>query len=380
MVAGYISVFCTLYYTDTVYRPVISIADSSLSGHATNVITGVAVGMESTAIPIVTIGMAILGSYYMGESSGLVDDKFDPQGGLFGTAVATMGMLSTAVYMLAMDFFGPIADNAGGIVEMSNQPESVRLVTDELDAVGNTTKAATKGYAVGSAMLAAFLLFSAFQDEVTAIASVSFKTVDVSQPEVLVAGTLGAMMTFLFSAWTIMAVGEVAQKVVTEVRRQLRDCPGILDGQEDPDYKQCVAIVAQHSLRKMLKPGALVLLFPVVVGVIFRFIGDARGDPLLGARAVTAVLIFATVAGVLLSLFLNNAGGAWDNAKKLIETGKNGGKGSEAHEASITGDTVGDPFKDAAGPSLHVVIKLLSTITLVMCPLFVSSVRTGGNE
>lgn len=379
MAAGYITVFCTLYYTDTIYRPVISIADASLSGHATNVITGVAVGMESTAIPIITIGAAILGAYYTGESSGLVDAEGVPHGGLFGTAVATMGMLSTAVYMLAMDFFGPIADNAGGIVEMSNQPERVRNVTDELDAVGNTTKAATKGYAVGSALLAAFLLFSAFQDEVTAISSLPFKTVDASQPEILVAGMLGAMMTYLFSAWTILAVGDVAQKVVTEVRRQLRDCPGILDGEEDPDYKQCVSIVAQHSLRKMLKPGALVLIFPVVVGMIFRFIGDAHGDPLLGARAVTAVLIFATVSGVLLSLFLNNAGGAWDNAKKLIETGKNGGKNSAAHEASITGDTVGDPFKDAAGPSLHVVIKLLSTITLVMCPLFVSPIGGGDN-
>lgn len=371
MVAGLLSVLVTQYYTDTQFRPVRSIADASNTGHATNIIAGLSVGMESTAIPVCVVSAAILSSFWLGKSSGLVTLTGEPTGGLFGTAVATMGMLSTAVYVLAMDFFGPIADNAGGIVEMSNQPVRVREITDMLDAVGNTTKAATKGFAIGSAALACFLLFSAYMDEVHAFSGLPFTSLDITQPEVFVPGLLGAMLVYLFSAFTIKAVGDTAQAVVEEVRRQFRTFPGIMTGDQKPDYKACVSIVTRASLRKMVKPGLLAVSYPMCIGLLFRFLGDLNGDPLLGARAVLSMLIFATVSGILMSLFLNNAGGAWDNAKKLIETGMHGGKGGEAHKAAVTGDTVGDPCKDTAGPSLHVLIKLLATVTLVMCPLFI---------
>jgi H(+)-translocating pyrophosphatase len=384
MVSGYLSVAITTYYTSTEYRPVQDIGRASTSGDATNIIMGVAVGMESTGLPILVVSAAILVSYWMGESSGLLDADKQPIGGLFGTAVATMGMLSTAVYVLGMDFFGPIADNAGGIVEMSEQPARVRDITDELDAVGNTTKAATKGFAVCSATLASFLLFSAFEDEVSAMrGGEPVGPIDIATPEIFVAGMLGAMLIFYFTSMTLRAVGDTAAEVVVEVRRQFEACPGILTGEEQPDYKACVAIVARASLRKMVKPGLLVVCFPVLVGVAFRAVGDYQGgDPLLGAKAVSSFLMFATVSGVLCSLFMNNAGGAWDNAKKLIESGAYGGKGSDAHKAAVTGDTVGDPFKDTSGPSLHVVIKLLATITLVAAPLFVtvSSAKAGAEH
>nr|BAD94402.1 vacuolar-pyrophosphatase like protein [Arabidopsis thaliana] len=281
-----------------------------------------------------------------------------------------MGMLSTAAYVLTMDMFGPIADNAGGIVEMSQQPESVREITDLLDAVGNTTKATTKGFAIGSAALASFLLFSAYMDEVSAFANVSFKEVDIAIPEVFVGGLLGAMLIFLFSAWACAAVGRTAQEVVNEVRRQFIERPGIMEYKEKPDYSRCVAIVASAALREMIKPGALAIASPIVVGLVFRILGYYTGQPLLGAKVVASMLMFATVCGILMALFLNTAGGAWDNAKKYIETGALGGKGSEAHKAAVTGDTVGDPFKDTAGPSIHVLIKMLATITLVMAPVF----------
>ncbi len=373
MVAGWMSVQITTYYTATQYRPVRSIGAASNSGHATNIIAGISVGLESTALPILVISIAILASFWLGSSSGLTDRDAGAVGGLFGTAVATMGMLSTAVYVLAMDFFGPIADNAGGIVEMSDEPESVRDITDLLDAVGNTTKAATKGFAIGSAALACFLLFSAYVDEVEAISRLQMGALNILAPEVFVPGLLGSMLVFLFSALTIRAVGDTAQEVVQEVRRQFRIYPGIMTGEEQPDYTTCVAIVAKASLRKMVKPGLLACSYPLVLGLIFRWVGESRGEPLMGARAVLAVLVMATITGVLMSLFLNNAGGAWDNAKKLIETGQFGGKASEAHKASVTGDTVGDPFKDTAGPSIHVLIKLLATISLVLAPLVVSS-------
>jgi H(+)-translocating pyrophosphatase len=283
-----------------------------------------------------------------------------------------MGMLSTAAFILAMDTFGPIADNAGGIVEMSGQPQEVRQKTDRLDAVGNTTKALTKGYAVGSAALAAFLLFSAFMDEVGAYTGKAFETVNIAVPEVFVGGLLGAMLVFLFSAWTIQAVGKSAQAVITEVRRQFRERPGIMAGTEKPDYTQCVSIVTESALREMVRPGILVVGTPIVVGLAFRFIGKYTGNPILGAEAVAALLMVGTITGVLMGNFLNNSGGSWDNAKKFIEMGHLGGKGSDAHKAAVTGDTVGDPFKDTAGPSLHVLVKLLATVTLVLAPLFLS--------
>lgn len=373
IITGYAFVWITQYYTDYKYKPVRKLAESSVTGHGTNVIAGLGLGMEATALPAVVISVAIISSYWLGKTSGLMDDNGELVGGLFGTAVATMGMLSTAAYVLTMDMFGPITDNAGGIVEMSNQPESVREITDLLDAVGNTTKATTKGFAIGSAALASFLLFSAYMDEVSSYSGIPFNQVDIAIPEVFVGGLLGAALIFLFSAFATSSVGKVAQEVVVEVRRQFRERPGIMTYEERPDYSRCVSIVAESSLREMIKPGLLALGAPIVVGVVFRLIGSWTGQILLGAKAVAGLLMFATVTGVLLALFLNTAGGAWDNAKKFIEAGNLGGKGSETHKAAVTGDTVGDPCKDTAGPSLHVLIKMLATITLVMAPLFIDS-------
>ena len=360
-------VFITQYYTEYRYRPVISIAEASRTGPATNIIMGLSVGMESTVMPVITIGIAVVTSYLLGKSSGLlVDGK--PVGGLFGTAVATMGMLGSAGYILAMDVFGPITDNAGGIVEMSKQPEAIRDKTDRLDAVGNTTKALTKGYAIGSAALAAFLLFSAYLDEVKNYTSAELH-VDLSKPPVFVAALLGGMLVFWFSSLAMRAVSAAAQSVITEVRRQFKEKPGIMAGTDKPDYGACVDIVTKGALRAMVLPGALVVIFPIVVGVVFKMLG-ADGER-LGAEAVAGFLMIATVVGILMAGFLNNGGGAWDNAKKYIETGVFGGKKSDAHKAAVVGDTVGDPFKDTAGPSLHVLIKLLSTITLVLAPMFI---------
>ena len=319
MCACYASVAVSTYYTSTEYQPVRDIAEASKSGHATNVIMGISVGLESTALPVLIMSAAILGAFWTGEASGLHDTDHTPIGGLFGTAVATMGMLSTAVYVLGMDFFGPISDNAGGIVEMSDEPQRVRDITDELDAVGNTTKAATKGYAVGSASLACFLLYSAFRDEISSLANGKLVgPVDLSKPEIFVSGLLAAMTVFLFCSWTIRAVGDVAITVVDEVRNQFAANPGILTGESQPDYERCVSIVAKASLRKMIKPGLLAILAPTAVGLLFRVVGT---DSLSGARAVCSFLMFGTVTGVVMGLFLNNTGGAWDNAKKLVETG-----------------------------------------------------------
>jgi K(+)-stimulated pyrophosphate-energized sodium pump len=350
-------VYITQYYTEYKYRPVKTIAEASKTGPATNVIAGVAVGLECTTIPVFVISAAIIASYYLGNSSGV------EHAGLFGTAVATMGMLGTAAYILAMDTFGPITDNAGGIIEMSGQPEEVRRKTDRLDAVGNTTKALTKGYAIGSAALAAFLLFSAYLDEVAHYGR-KLEAVNIAKPEVFVGGLLGAMLVFLFSGLAIRAVGKAAYYVINEVRRQFKENPNILKGTAKPDYARCVDIVTVGALKEMVLPGLIAVGMPVAVGVVFRFLG-------IGAEVVAAFLMVGTIAGILMATFLNNSGGAWDNAKKFIETGAYGGKGSETHKAAVVGDTVGDPFKDTAGPSLHVLIKLLSTITLVLAPLFV---------
>jgi len=353
------------YYTDYAYEPVRRIAAASTTGHGTNIIIGIAVGLESTTFATISIGVSILGAYHLG-------DWAIPGGGLFGTSVATMGMLSSAVYVLAMDTFGPIADNAGGIVEMSEQPEIVRDITDRLDAVGNVTKAATKGYSIGSAGLACFLLFSAFMDIVHEQSGFPMTTVNFAVPEVFVGGLFGGMLVFAFSGLAVQAVGSCAQDVVTEVRRQFAERPGIMDGSQKPDYNRCVAIVTKAALSEMKRPAALALAVPILTGFGFRILGSLQGRPLLGPTVLAGQLMVATITGILLSLFLNNSGGAWDNAKKYIETGKYGGKGSEAHKAAVTGDTVGDPFKDTAGPSLHVLIKLLATVSLVLGPVFIS--------
>jgi K(+)-stimulated pyrophosphate-energized sodium pump len=361
-------VLITIYYTDYKYRPVLSIAKASQTGPATNIISGIAVGMESTGYPVLVIAAAIIGAYYLGESSGL------QHAGLFGTAVATMGMLSTAAYILAMDTFGPITDNAGGIVEMSQQPKEVRDRTDRLDSVGNTTKALTKGYAVGSAALAAFLLFSAYMDEVK-IYMPSFEgVINLNKPEVFVGALLGAVLVFLFSSLAIKAVGKAAGAIIQNVREQFRNNPGIMQGTSKPDYGQCVDIATKSALREMVAPGLLTVGLPIAVGLIFKWLYVSAGQPVhgaSGAEVVGGLLMVGTIVGVLMALFLNNGGGAWDNAKKYIETGAYGGKRSDPHKAAVVGDTVGDPFKDTAGPSLHVLIKLLSTITLVLAPLFI---------
>jgi K(+)-stimulated pyrophosphate-energized sodium pump len=358
-------VFITQYYTEYKYRPVQSIAEQSKTGPATNIIAGIAVGMESTGYPVLVIGVALISAYFLGESSGLKD------AGLFGTAVATMGMLGTAAYILAMDTFGPITDNAGGIIEMSHQPEEIRRKTDRLDAVGNTTKALTKGYAVGSAALAAFLLFSAYFDEVRNY-GFQLTHIDLSKPAVFVGSMLGAMLVFLFSSLAIKAVGRAAYAVINNVREQFKNNPGIMQGTSKPDYGQCVDIVTRAALKEMVMPGLLVVLMPIVVGVLFKWLYVSSGSPLhgaSGAEVVGGLLMVGTITGILVALFLNNGGGAWDNAKKFVEAESK--KGTDWHKATVVGDTVGDPFKDTAGPSLHVLIKLLSTITLVMAPLFI---------
>jgi K(+)-stimulated pyrophosphate-energized sodium pump len=361
-------VYITQYYTEYRYRPVKSIAEASQTGPATNIIAGVAVGMESTGYPILVISAAIVGAYFLGSHSGLEN------AGLFGTAVATMGMLGTAAYILAMDTFGPITDNAGGIVEMSQQPHEIRERTDRLDSVGNTTKALTKGYAVGSAALAAFLLFGAYIDEVRNYMPSFQPVINLNKPEVFVGAMLGAVLVYLFSSLAIKAVGKAAYAIINNVREQFKNNPGIMQGTSKPDYGQCVDIATRAALGKMVLPGLLVVGMTVGVGVVFRWIYYAGGQTATGASGAEVVggfLMAGTITGILMALFLNNGGGAWDNAKKFIETGAYGGKKSEPHKAAVVGDTVGDPFKDTAGPSLHVLIKLLSTITLVLAPLFI---------
>ena len=361
-------VLITQYYTEYKYRPVQSIAEASQTGPATNIISGIAVGMESTGYPVLVIAAAIIGAYFLGENSGLA------HAGLFGTAVATMGMLGTAAYILAMDTFGPITDNAGGIVEMSQQPHEIRERTDRLDSVGNTTKALTKGYAVGSAALAAFLLFSAYIDEVKIYMPSFDGTINLNKPEVFVGAMFGAVLVFLFSSMAIKAVGRAAYSIINNVREQFKNNPGIMAGTSKPDYGQCVDIATKAALKEMVMPGLLVVGMPIVVGLLFKWLYISQGSlpgHASGAEVVGGLLMVGTIVGILMALFLNNGGGAWDNAKKYIETGAYGGKKSDPHKASVVGDTVGDPFKDTAGPSLHVLIKLLSTITLVLAPLFI---------
>ncbi len=329
--------YITEYYTAT-RKPVKSIAKASQTGAATNIITGLAVGLESTALPIVVLSAAILISYLLG--------------GIFGTAVATMGMLATTGIVLAMDGFGPIADNAGGIVEMSKASSKIRKSTDALDAIGNTTKALAKGFAVGSAALASFLLFQAYLD------AAGIFVIDIAIPTVSVGLLLGGLLPFIFSAFAIKAVGNTAFDIIEEVRRQFRENKGIMSGKTKPDYSRAIDISTKASLREMIAPSLLVLISPILVGVI------------LGPEGAGAFLMGATVSGILLALFMNTGGAAWDNAKKYVEaTGK---KGTELHKAAVVGDTVGDPLKDTAGPSLHVLIKLLNTISLTFAMMFVT--------
>ncbi|MBI2846281.1 MAG: sodium-translocating pyrophosphatase [Chloroflexi bacterium] len=359
-------VYITQYYTENRWRPVKDIANASRTGPATNIVAGTAVGYETTFSTAVVVSLALLASYWLGSQAVLPDGTPIPDGGLFGTAVATMGMLMTAAYILSLDTFGPITDNANGIIEMAKASSSARHITDALDAVGNTTKALTKGYAMASAALSAFLLFSAYMKEVADTTGKPFTIVNISKVEVFVGALLAVMLVFLFSSLAMRAVGRTASKVIEEVRRQFKADPGIMAGTSRPDFARCVDITARAGLREMIAPGLLPVIGPVVVGVLLK------------AEAVAAFLMVGTIAGIILATFMNNAGGAWDNAKKFIESGglkddegKPIMKGTPTHAAAVVGDTVGDPFKDTAGPSLHVLVKLLSTITLVLAPLFI---------
>jgi len=380
-------VYITQYYTAGTWRPVREIAAATLTGSATTIITGIAVGFECVALPILAICAALGLSFFLGSQVQIAHlQTFNPGvinvGGIFGTAVATMGMLMSCAYILAMDTFGPITDNAGGITEMGGGAESVRDITDALDGVGNTTKALTKGYGVASAALAAFLLFSAYLDVLYSYKhNAAVYRVDLADISVFIAALIGITLMFFFSALAIRAVGAAAKRMIEEVRRQFRENPKIMAenpaDRVDPDYARCVDISTRGALRAMILPGVVAVLTPIAVGVI------------LGPSAEAGMLMVGTMGGIVLALFLNNGGGAWDNAKKYIEagylrvnadgemvdrldlTGTVLGKKSDPHKASVVGDTVGDPFKDTAGPSLHVVIKLLSTITLVLAPLYV---------
>ncbi|WP_094228488.1 sodium-translocating pyrophosphatase [Methanolobus psychrotolerans] len=339
----------TEYYTSTSFRPVKTIAAASETGAGTNVISGLAIGFESTALPLIIIVSGILASYFVAGGA------TDPALGIYGIAIAAAAMLSTTGMIVALDSYGPITDNAGGIAEMAGMPSNVRKITDALDAVGNTTKAVTKGYAIGSAALGALALFADYRYKV----DLSGADLSLDQPLVLVGLFIGGLLPFVFSAVTMRAVGKAAFEIVNEVRRQFREIPGIMEGTGKPEYGKCVDIVTAAAIREMAIPGFLAIAVPLFVGLV------------LGPAALGGLLIGIIVCGLLLALTMDNGGGAWDNAKKLIEDGAYGGKGSDAHKAAIVGDTVGDPFKDTSGPALNALIKVVNMVAILFSALFI---------
>lgn len=341
-------VVITEYYTSDRFRPVKSIAASSETGAGTNIITGLSVGLESTGLPVVVISTGILAAYYV-VGGGML--------GLYSISIAAIAMLSTTGIIVALDSYGPITDNAGGIAEMANLPESTREVTDALDSVGNTTKAVTKGYAIGSAALGALALFADFTHKV----GITDGVLSLDNPLVLVGLFIGGLMPFLFSAVTMKAVGKTAFEVVNEVRRQFREIPGIMEGTAKPEYGKCVDIVTKAAIREMAVPGIIAIVIPLLVGLV------------LGKLALGGLLIGIIVVGLMMALMMTNGGGAWDNAKKVIEGGAYGGKGSEAHKAAVVGDTVGDPFKDTSGPALNPLIKVVNMVAILFSAMFISS-------
>lgn len=337
----------TEMYTSDKFPFVKKIAKQSETGSATTIISGIAVGMQSTLIPIILIGVGIFVAYFVTNGTGA-----DGTSGIYGIALAAVGMLSTTGITVAVDAYGPIADNAGGIAEMSDLPNEVREITDSLDSVGNTTAAIGKGFAIGSAALTALALFFTFAQKV------NLATIDIMNYKVVIGLLVGGMLPFLFSSLTMDSVSKAAQSMIEEVRRQFRTIPGILEGKGKPDYKNCVAISTHAALRQMILPGVLAIVSPIIIGV------------LLGAEALGGMLGGSLTTGVLLAIFMSNSGGAWDNAKKHIEGGHHGGKGSPSHKAAVVGDTVGDPFKDTSGPSINILIKLMTIVSLVFAPLF----------